>query len=365
MLKEIGSNFWLNPEEIYDDSKIDLSHYGLKGNDSVLLSTGRAAEQYVLRTVEERNSQLKKVALIPPFTCQTVIEPFRQLGYCIWTYPIDEKLCIKLEQFRRILDKSQAQVVLLHRYFGFDTLKEMESIICEYQAKGVSFIEDRTQNLYSDHPELNTDYTIGSLRKWSGVLDGAFALCREGKFRKKPSQYDEDLKKEKMEACYLKYRYMMGLENNKEEYLLRYRRAEEILDKQQEFYRICPESERIQASLDNETLKVCRRKNYSHLYLGLKEIKPIYALTPELSEGDVPLYLAITLENRGELQKRLKSENIFAPVVWPLPDNLPFVCDEARDFYQHILCFPVDQRYGLDDMERIIRVIKKELEYGD
>ena len=43
MQREIGSNFWLYPGVDYRDGvKIDLAKYGLKGNDSVLLTTGRA-----------------------------------------------------------------------------------------------------------------------------------------------------------------------------------------------------------------------------------------------------------------------------------------------------------------------------------
>ena len=77
MLKEIGSNFWISPEDMkYETTFIEPSALGLWGNDYAWLSTGRGAIRFVLKTIEESNPFINKVALIPSFTCHTVIEPF-------------------------------------------------------------------------------------------------------------------------------------------------------------------------------------------------------------------------------------------------------------------------------------------------
>lgn len=82
MLREIGSNFWLNPNEDYIDEKaVSVEDYGYKGKDSVFLSTGRAAENLVLDVIEKHNPNIKKVAVIPPYTCHTILQPFYDHGY--------------------------------------------------------------------------------------------------------------------------------------------------------------------------------------------------------------------------------------------------------------------------------------------
>lgn len=362
MQREIGSEFWLNPNKIYAENKrIDLRRYEIDGMDEVFLSTGRGAQTFVLETIEGRDSRIKKIALIPPFTCETVIKPFISLGYEIHTYRIDENLNVNPELLKEDIDRSKAQVVLLHRYFGFDTLKDCNSVIDEARQNGIVFIEDRTQNLYSQHVTLNVDYIIGSFRKWTGLPDGGFAVCREGIFSYKPDMYDEKLEEMKLSACYLKYNYMEQFQGDKQKFLERYREAEHILSTEVKYYNMSPMSVKIQTSLDLQNLKQKRQENYKKVYDALNSYKGIVSVTPELSKDDVPLYYVMIVKDRETLQSKLRNYDIYAPIVWPMSSIKMDICSMAKRIYNHVLCLPIDQRYGSDDIERMIECVKKEI----
>lgn len=359
MQKEIGSNFDLNPDISLDylSSTLNIDFFGLKGSDYEFLSTGRGALKLVLDAISERNPDVNKVALIPSFTCQTVIEPFIKKSYKIVSYEIDSALNVNLYKFRESLIASEAQVVLVHRYFGFDTLKGFEKIIDEFSPRGIVFIEDRTQCLYSGFNSLPVDYIISSIRKWAGLPDGGFAVCKTGFFTNKPVIHNKKLEHLKLEASHAKNEYLYKNVGDKQHYLDLFRKAEKQIDSESAYYKISPVSVAIQQHLDLTELKKRRRENYSLLYNGLKTSDRLQILMPELTQDDVPLYFVMLLKERDELQNHLRSHDIYAPIVWPKADVCPDICNEAQIIYDNVLCLPIDQRYGADDIERIIKVI--------
>lgn len=362
MQREIGSDFWLNPHEKYVENKeIKLAKYGINGEDYVLLSTGRSAEKMVLETIEKRNPNIEKIALIPPYTCETVIQPFVTLGYKIHTYRIDDYLNATPEMLKEDIHNSKAQVVLFHRYFGFDTFEKCAFVIKEAREKGIIFIEDRTQNLYSKQLDLEVDYTIGSFRKWAGLTDGGFAVCKEGLFSKKTDIYDTKLEQSKLRASYLKYSYMEQFEGYKQKFLEEYKKAEDILCSEISYYSMSPMAQKIQVSLDLKSLKQRRQENYKKVFEELDSCKEIVSITPQISDNDVPLYYVILVKDRIKLQEKLRKYDIYAPIVWPMSDLGIDICDTAKNIHENVLCLPIDQRYGIDDMERMIECVKKEI----
>ena len=360
MLPEIGSNYWLNPKEDYNkSSRIPLEDFGYYGDDSVFLSSGRSCENYVLDDIEYRNGNINKVALVPPFTCHTVLEPFYKRKYKICTYNISLNLRTSPEDLKRIIEKEKPGVVLIHRYFGFDTFGDVNDIIHHYSSQGVVFIEDVTQSFFSSFEPIFADYYIGSLRKWAGLPDGGLAIVRNGNFRKKPSMYDVELTDVKLAASFAKYQYLKEHIGNKQHYLELYSNAERILSEEKLYYRISPISESVFSKLDLNELIQRRRNNYSYLFERLENESRLNPIMGQLHSNEVPLYFPIYTSDRKSFQLGLSDENIYAPIVWPLPDTSPTICSEASELYEHLICIPIDQRYDLDDMMRIAECIER------
>lgn len=358
MLSEIGSNFWISPEDLIGNKQLQPPYsFGFAGSDYVWLSTGRSATRFVLKTIEERNPNIKKVALLPPFTCHTVIEPFLEFGYKVYTLPISDRLFSPSDGILRSQELSGATVILLHRYYGFDTLPNINLAVEDLKAKGVVIIEDNTQNLYSCYKPLDADYRVGSIRKWCGVPDGGFAICKDGSFTGKPTEEDDVMIEAKHVAAELKYKYLFEHIGDKPSFKAKFREAEELLDLQKDYYNIGKLSSHIQANLDIYALKEKRRANYNLLLNGIKSVKSVKIVFETLPVDVTPLYFPILVKDREILQSLLADNDIYAPVVWPKAECCPAINEEAEDIYKKILCIPIDQRYSIDDMERIVKVI--------
>lgn len=358
MLSEIGSNFWLDPHQEYPQRVLESPRqFGCHGIDYVWLSTGRSAIQFVIQAIEREHPDLKKVAVLPSFTCDTVFEPFLKAGYEVCYYPVKTDLTASTEDILQVAMEKETSIVLFHRYFGFDTLKGSVDKMCEVlREQGKYSIEDCTQCLYSDISRADADFTIGSIRKWTGTPDGGFAVCRCGQFQEKPVHPDEVLEQAKVKASYAKYRYLFEQEGSKDKMLEMYREAEEILDHQETLYTISEMSAWVQANLDKDGLMQNRRRNYQFLEEHLAGIvNPVFSLS---SNSEVPLYFPILVDNRASLQKYLIDNAVYAPIVWPKSDQQPSQCIGAENAYRHLLCIPIDQRYGGEEMMRVVSIIK-------
>lgn len=366
MQSEIGSNFWLSPDDMVGKGKMPTPDvFNCTGSDHVWLSTCRSAIELVIRTIEERNPNVKKVACLPPFTCHTVFEPFMKASYKIITLPLNEDLSSNAQGILKTVEESEAGIVLLHRYFGFDTLPDIDSVLPVLRKNNVIVIEDCTQSMYSSFSRVDADYFVGSIRKWCGVPDGGFAVCKEGVFSDKPMVSDVVLERAKREASEMKYRYLFRYNGLKEEYLACYKDAENILDNQSRSYLVSELSKIVQSNLDVEGMKMKRRENYQILACSLEKVDGIRPIFKQMRNDEVPLYFPVLCDNRKKIQSLLVKNAVYAPIVWPKDEMCPGVCKEAEFVYKHLLCIPVDQRYDADDMERVCAILKNtEIRYG-
>lgn len=363
MLSEIGSNYWISTNDGKGGSPLgDPFQFGYQGSDYVWMSTGRSATRFVLKSIEERKSGIKKVVLLPPFTCHTVVEPFMNFGYEIHTMPVDMNLMTSAEGIVRCQTMCGAGVVLVHRYYGFNTLPDFDQAVKTLHENDVIVIEDCTQCLYSNFAISDADYVVASIRKWCGVPDGGFAICKEGYFSHKPNHADVKMVEAKRIASEMKYQFLFEGKGDKPTFKAKYREGEVLLDNQTDFFAIGELSAAIQAELDVETLKKKRRNNYKILLEGLQSIAGIKTVFDTLHDEVVPLYFPILVDDREAVQDFLAENDIYAPVVWPKPICCPPINREAEEIYEKILCIPIDQRYGTDDMNRIVKVITDKYE---
>lgn len=351
MLSEIGSNFWLSPDA-KKESGIDVSIFNVSYEDSVFTSSGRGAVSLIL---SEQKSHSRR-ALLPSFTCESVIEPFVRKGYDVEYYSVGESLVVSEERFTAEVKLSRPDVILVHNYFGFDTASGISEILSDLMSEGITVIEDITQSLYSSFCRLPADYLTGSFRKWAGIPDGGFALKSKGKFGNRPDKEDCRLTEAKKTAMEAKYAYLFNGIGNKEDFLKKYAEAESLLENEEAVYGMSGFSVLQQANLDVRFLRERRRSNYLKLANEVgKVVRPLFTVLPD---DVVPLYFPVLCGGRRkELQSLLRSNCIYAPVVWPKPPVITSSMEKADCFYNDLLCIPCDQRYGRDEMEKIVSVI--------
>lgn len=355
MYKEIGSNFWVAPNDQITLRDVQLKRpstvFGT--SDYVWLSTCRSGIRIALE-LDEKNSKAEKVALLPAYTCDTVLQPFRDLGYTLTYYDVDMYLHIDGVELIKRLEETKARVFLFHHYFGFETISSIEEVVTYAREHKITTIEDCTQSMYSLFPKSESDYQVGSIRKWCGVLDGAYLAAKDQPINHKPTSYDRELESAMLRASLDKYRYIAEDEGEKGTFLSEYRVAKSILDSRGTTpYAISPISASVQCQLDRRLLEQSRRNNYRYLLSAdcwTENCRPIF---DELPPDVTPLYFPLWVSDRTSLQRFLADHSIYAPIIWPKPRICPPFGESTDNLYDHMLCIPIDQRYGDEEMNYI------------
>ena len=136
-------------------------------------------------------------------------------------------------------------------------------------------------------------------------------------------------------------------------YLEMFEKGESLIDDELE----CGMSliaEKLFSYVDEERVKVRRLNNAQYLIEQLKKIgiNPLLSLT----ENHVPLFIPIVLKNRDSVRKAMFKQEIFCPVHWPLEG---MTVRRGELMFQSELSLIIDQRYGRNDMDSIVAVLKE------
>ena len=346
---EIGSNFWISSDQRID-TKEASNFKGVVFENAYYLSTCRSAIGDVL----DRHKNIQK-AMLPAFTCESVVRPFVDRGIVVSTYPIEVTLQIDENKFKKAFIKEKPDVILVHNYFGFDTLRTDIKSIC---GENSLVIEDLTQRLFSDMPLQNADYYVGSIRKWMGIPDGA-VVSGNGYFE--CNKEDDELVERKLKAMQQKGEYMEKGTVTKDTFLKEFKEAEALINSRKDTFKMSEVSKAIYCSMDITAMKERRRDNYRFLIEHLphtESFTPIFkSIDPEVTPFMFPV---LVNKNRKEFQQYMASHNIYPTVIWSIPAQYESIIGEtSREIYDKILCFHCDQRYDISDMKRIIINIEK------
>lgn len=102
-----------------------------------------------------------------------------------------------------------------------------------------------------------------------------------------------------------------------------------------------------------------RNSNYRYLLQNINN-QLIEVIQTELKEGTAPLYMQVYVKDgrRADLQKILMVERIYCPIIWPTPDEVLKSCPIGDIVsYNNMLSLVIDQRYDLEDMKRLTKII--------
>ena len=76
----------------------------------------------------------------------------------------------------------------------------------------------------------------------------------------------------------------------------------------------------------------------------------------------VPFFVPIFINDRNKLRSAMFQNKIFTPVHWPYESNR-LNGNKKNKIYDIELSLICDQRYGIDDMKRMIDIIEEWKEY--
>ena len=289
------------------------------------LNTGRNCLEYILRA-----RGYKKV-YVPYYTCEAVMEPFNKLSIPYEYYHVDIHLEIR-DHFTLKADEA----LLYTNYYGLK-----QRYVDQLAEKvGARLIVDNTQAFYAKPlPGIDTFYTC---RKFFGVADGAYL-------------YSDAVLDEEIEQDYSYDRMahlLKRIDLSAEEGYADFRKADDGLDNQP-IRRMSKMTQRMMQSIDYEAAAKRRRENYLMLHEALGRENN---LELPLEEDAVPMvYLCLTPVK--ELREKLIENKVFVARYWP--NVLEWT---TKDDIEYLLAYqmqplPIDQRYGEEEMKRIIDII--------
>jgi len=316
-MKPIGGYF-----EIADREQGVFIH-----KDGILLNTGRNALEWILRSL----GKVKRV-YIPSYTCDVVLEPLVRLGIP-WTYYKIDK-CLEVAEN---LSLNSNEYIIVNNYFGIKDAY-IQNIAKKY---GNQLIVDCAQALFAK--PITGIKTCYSARKFVGVSDGGVAYgCNAD-----TTFLTED--DSSTHSQHLFIRKQRGAEAG----FADYQKDEELLDNQ-ETKKMSFFTADILEHIDYQNVVKKRRANYSFLSY---ELGPRNLLClPSIDTFVAPMCYPFMVANGVELRKILIENKVFVPKFWP-NERIPEMQIEEYVLSEVVLPLPCDQRYGEEDMKRIIDII--------
>lgn len=303
---------------------------GVKSNDfhqqGIFLNSGRNALEYVVVA-----NGIKKL-YVPKFTCKVVLEPLRKHGVSIEFYNINDRLEIDDEQ-----QIGSGEFLLYTNYFG---IKDgyVKALAERYQEK---LIVDNAQALFAD--PIGGTNVIYSPRKFVGMPDGGIAYS----CKRLDDDFEGDVSYDRFTHL-LKRHELLPIEGYSD-----YRKVEYALANRDIMW-MSELSKKIFRSLDVRSIIERRRSNFEYLDRFLSSTNQF--VLPDFESFCCPMVYPYYSTDEN-LRKKLISNDVFVATYWP---NVFEWCENDSVEYRlalHLLPLPIDQRYGFDDMDRIIDLV--------
>lgn len=284
--------------------------------NGVLLNSGRNALRHIVRKLGVTRIH------VPYYTCPVVWDALRAEGCELDFYEIGADLKPK-KRFPR------NDFVLYTNYFGC-----CGGIIDELVEDYPNLIVDCAQAYYA-RPKGRASFS--SPRKFFGVPDGGVAYGVD--FKSYGDEYPLDDSRGRMTHLILRKN------GEVEKGYAAFKNAEASLDGA-EIMRMSQETRHMLVHIDKERYRNMRISNFAFLDNALHTEFRFHR-----SSDDVPLVYPYITDN-PRLRSSLIQEKIYVASYWPGVDNY-------GNPQERILPLPIDQRYGEEDMKRIVEVIKR------
>ena len=322
----------MKQHEIGGYFELELNRIGdLPHSTGICVNSGRNALEYILMTLPAINK-----VWIPYFTCDVVLEPFHKLNIPYSFYSINSQL-----ELNEQIKLEENEYLLINNYFGIKDsyIKQLADI---YKDK---LIVDNSQALYAEKiPGINTFY---SPRKFVGVPDGGIAFSN---YNIDINQFEID---QSFDRCsHLLKRIDLGATFGYNDFKNNY-----VSLKNQPIKQMSRLTKHLFSSISHKEIKKKRIENFQCLSQSLSHLNLLDL--PSIEDVSCPMVYPLLI-NDDSLREKLIKNNIFVATYWP---NIFNWCNTSQMEYKlskYILPIPIDQRYNIEDMNRIINILKNE-----
>ena len=304
--------------------ELDTYHLPLLHNDAVALNCGRNALAYVLKS---RN--IRKIKL-PYFLCSSITDVCLREGVSFSYYHVqndfrpDESLTLEDNEWLYLIN-----------YYGQLDNTRISALVEKYE----KVIVDQAQSYFQD-PLPGTD-TIYTCRKYFGVADGAF-LYTDARL---------DCRLEQDES-FDRMRFLLGrYERNANEFYQEYVENNRFFANEP-IKAMSKLTANLLKGIDYKQVKKTREENYSYLHNRLGEKNK---LALQAFPGTY-MYPYMVDDGRA-LRESLQKKKIYIPLLWPKTLEITQPSSVEYRLAGNILPLPIDQRYGLEEMEYLTDTI--------
>jgi len=358
---EIGGEFGLPVNELTGGKKNQFGNFIPAAGSRYFTSSGRDSLSIILDMLCVNGQD---EVLLPSYLCPEILSPLKDKGIKASFYRINPDLALDIDDLGRRITKNKKAVLIIH-YFGFpQPLEQLRKLSGGHH---LTIIEDLSHSFLSRVGDSTTggfsgEFSFTSFRKLLPVADGSL-LCISKNTA--PVSYRGHTLKWRVYIflrCYamlVKYIYSKLNFLPKSLFLSPFRLADKILCGYRKPVKISSFSRSLLDKFDFEDIIAKRRSNFEYLLKHWESVlvKPLFGHLPF---GVCPLGFPVLTKERDYLRKELIKRGIYPPVHWNLPADVDM--DEFADSWdisRHILTIPIDQRYGLVDMEHVLKSIKE------
>lgn len=298
------------------------TYYGSEYHNGIRLNCGRNCLAFL---IEARN--IRKIH-IPYYLCSSVREVCAKYGVEIQYYHINE-------DFSPIIDFPIAKTdyFYLVNYYGQISNTYIKNVSQEIG----NLIVDNSQAFFQMPVEgIDTLYTC---RKFFGVPDGAY-LYTDAKIGRALD----------LDVSFKRMNYLLGrYETNASDYYSEYV-ANNKLFSDEPIKQMSKLTQNLIKGIDYDRVKAARERNFSFLHENLQSINQLQLKYP-IGAFSYPLLL----EDGVAIRKKMQEKKIYIPMLWP---DVLDSCDRNTVEYHYarnILPVPCDQRYGLSEMDILLK----------
>ena len=349
-MREIGSEFWLEREPVATPQR-----------EGCYVLSGRTAIDMIIQDIAK--TRAVRSVYMPAWGCDSMIAPFQERGIDVRFYDVelnaDNNSSVKsgksVVNYKTNTDcTDDTDIFYITNYFGYENTLPIETVK-KFKAKGAIILYDRTHSfLMENDPYLElADYSFASIRKWMGVIGGAVVNGVKD-FQLKPCPYLDC----KEQAMRMKKAFIKGDTSiDKQAFLRLYGEFGHHLAEDYQNYEMDDLSYALYQTEDFAAMRHKRRENAQYLHEHLKGVR----FLGELTDNSVPLFVPVffnTTEQRNAVRKKLIEAQIYCPIHWPKPAQIPadYAVNKIYDTELSLIC---DQRYDLADMERMVTLINQ------